>query len=95
MVDNLSRPMSRLLFLSAELFEEGQIDKEQSTKLKQQVFFKDKNLYNAVKHISDINDLKNQMREYSIRLVAQERAKTGDEDFNYGELLGQASDNEE
>ena len=59
------------------------------------MFFKDKNLYQAVKAISDIDDLKCQMVEYSVRLVAQEREQNKEMFSKHDDFRGEiASDNE-
>ena len=51
MVEFLQRPLSKLLFASCELYEEGQITREQRHLLKGKIFSNDKNLFQAVEDI--------------------------------------------
>ena len=73
MVEQLQRPISKLLFLTAEMFEEKLIDSEQSQKLKQRIFMEDKNLISAMETTTDMQALKTGLISYSIRLVAQDK----------------------
>jgi len=67
----LQRSGSRLLFLTAELFEEGRISEYHKHLVKHKIFINDPNLFQAVQVIQDEDLLKQQIVDYAIRLHDQ------------------------
>lgn len=69
MVERLNNPLSRLLFLSCELFEEDHINAHERHLLKSKIFSNDVKFFQVVESIQDPAILKKELKELCKRLA--------------------------